>query len=558
MKRCLGILPLFFCLLLGIPSLVVATDNDLVYTIQAGSFQSLEKALNEFETLQQEQIAPDLALLRIEEIGGLFAVRFGSFASREAAGLVLERIQVRRPGAIILKAYIIAGRTRKILAALPVEKPGAVDRVVAESPPGGTEISEHAAEDAGLVILQTPPLAELTVQPQIIAGQPGGETVGVGDVQKTTLPSMGSGEEAGSEPSAGVVPLQAEDMTAIRPPAGSPPVAVEGQAAAGGLQSAADFVGTRRPALLPPRGLLPAKTLAILQSDEQGLPIGYPQHVYYDQNARELYAVVSGGGSRVSSSRVVVYGHDYFPLATLGSGRGLFSPEGLTVDADGRIFVCQFGSDGKPNRISIFNAAFFMEKEIFIDSLGGVDDFVPSRIAIGKDGSMYVVGHNVKGVAVLDSNGSFLRWLVPLKIGQKRVKGPLTPASPGAEKARDVVIDANGRIYVLCEAESLVYVFSPDEEFLFSFGTKGGSSGKLSRPRSVAVDERRQVIYVVDYMRHSILAYRYADGSYIFELGGRGFSPGWFNFPNHIAVGNQGQLIVADLFNHRIQVLEVH
>jgi hypothetical protein len=57
-------------------------------------------------------------------------------------------------------------------------------------------------------------------------------------------------------------------------------------------------------------------------------------------------------------------------------------------------------------------------------------------------------------------------------------------------------------------------------------------------------------------MRHTILAYNMA-GEYIFEFGGRGFNPGWFNFPNDIAINNEGQLIIADLFNRRVQVLEV-
>ncbi len=96
----------------------------------------------------------------------------------------------------------------------------------------------------------------------------------------------------------------------------------------------------------------------------------------------------------------------------------------------------------------------------------------------------------------------------------------------------------------------------PDEALLFSFGTAGGSPGQLSQPRSLAIDEQRELIYVVDYMRHTVLVYN-LDGEFLFELGGRGVAPGWFNFPVSIAVNSNGEILVADYFNRRLQVLEV-
>jgi hypothetical protein len=44
---------------------------------------------------------------------------------------------------------------------------------------------------------------------------------------------------------------------------------------------------------------------------------------------------------------------------------------------------------------------------------------------------------------------------------------------------------------------------------------------------------------------------------YLTEFGGRGYGPGWFNFPTDLAINKRGQLIVADLFNKRVQVLDV-
>ena len=42
------------------------------------------------------------------------------------------------------------------------------------------------------------------------------------------------------------------------------------------------------------------------------------------------------------------------------------------------------------------------------------------------------------------------------------------------------------------------------------------------------------------------------------EFGGMGNRPGWFQYPNSIATNKQGHLVVADRFNRRVQVLDVH
>ncbi|MEA3386469.1 MAG: NHL repeat-containing protein, partial [Thermodesulfobacteriota bacterium] len=168
------------------------------------------------------------------------------------------------------------------------------------------------------------------------------------------------------------------------------------------------------------------------------------------------------------------------------------------------------------------------------------------------------------GILVLDKEGNFLRCLTPLDT----VWGTEEETSPGSETVQEprqgkspvlileVCTDRSGRLYLLSEETSKVYVYDREENFLFSFGKKGGSSGKLSRPRGLAVDNERDRIYVVDYMRQTILVYDLT-GRYLFEFGGQGWGPGWFNFPTGAATDSRGNLIVADFFNNRVQVLEV-
>ncbi|MDP2766476.1 MAG: hypothetical protein Q8O41_03360, partial [Candidatus Methanoperedens sp.] len=94
-------------------------------------------------------------------------------------------------------------------------------------------------------------------------------------------------------------------------------------------------------------------------------------------------------------------------------------------------------------------------------------------------------------------------------------------------------------------------------KFLFKFGEKGGSTGKLSRPQAVGIDNRNGRMYVVDYMRHTISAYD-RDGKYLFEFGGLGWGEGWFQYPKDISVDLIGKVLIADTFNNRVEVFKAN
>ena len=301
------------------------------------------------------------------------------------------------------------------------------------------------------------------------------------------------------------------------------------------------------------------KPVVMLTKDDQGARLRTPSAVFFDKTMEETYVVNSG------ASRIIVYGSDFFPNVSLGAGRSVYAPYGGYIDADGRLYVCQGRSQDKPARITILNAAFFPIKEIRLEGFEGADTFIPRRVALGHDGKIYVAGINSRGVLVLDKDGNYLRRLTPLdrvwtgmEESEEAEPDNVTKPGPGKEPVSilEVCIDSEGRIYLLSEETSKIYVYDRDENYLFAFGKKGGSTGKMSRPRGLAVDERRNRIYVVDYLRHTVLVYDLT-GRYRFEFGGRGWGEGWFNYPTSLAVDSLGHLLVADLFNNRVQVLEV-
>jgi hypothetical protein len=334
------------------------------------------------------------------------------------------------------------------------------------------------------------------------------------------------------------------------------------------------------------------RLVTLVNSDDQGEKIGFPESLFYDRWARETYLISSTG-------RITIYNEKFFPVASFGAGRGVYEPAGIAVDRRGVIYVCQKGGkDGDSARLVLYNQAFFPIKEIVFAAIPELSNFVAHKVAVSAQDEIYLIGTDGRGgpntrrAAVLDPAGKFLRFLVPAERDSRQnperekpaeektappadmieneagVEASLRPRSRNARSGaqdeekrwpatiKDVKIDENGRIYLLSLEVSHIYVYDSREKYLFKFGIKGGVPSKLASPVSLAVDVPRQLIYVCDYMRHTILVYDYESGRYVFEFGGRGFSPLWFDFPNSVEVDAKGQVVISDLFNKRLQVID--
>ncbi|HEB76601.1 MAG TPA: hypothetical protein ENJ04_09640 [Nitrospirae bacterium] len=271
---------------------------------------------------------------------------------------------------------------------------------------------------------------------------------------------------------------------------------------------------------------------SIVEGEEDSL--FFPSFVWTDPVAKEVY-VIDG------KSRIIIYTQDFFPLFTLDKRRGVESPQGLVVDPRGNLYVAQSATKDNPrHRISVFNARLKWVRDIYLEGFEGSDRFNPYRLAMDGAGNIYVAGSYFPGVIVIDKQGRLLDVLSPEEDGRR-------------VDLNYVTLDAKGRIYLVSEEMGHVYVYDENRKFLFKFGRKGGSTGKLSRPMAAGVDTRRGRIYVVDYMRHTVSVYD-MQGNYMFEFGGLGLEPGWFQFPRDISVDASGRILVADTFNNRVEV----
>jgi sugar lactone lactonase YvrE len=118
-----------------------------------------------------------------------------------------------------------------------------------------------------------------------------------------------------------------------------------------------------------------------------------------------------------------------------------------------------------------------------------------------------------------------------------------------------VAVDAEGNLYVSDHGKNVVWVYRPDGGLLRRFGEE-----KLERPTGIAIDRRRQVVYVTSGVSTTSTHHRVEvfslQGKHLRTIGTRGHGPGEFNFPANLAVSRDGNLLVADMLNFRIQTFD--
>jgi DNA-binding beta-propeller fold protein YncE len=118
-----------------------------------------------------------------------------------------------------------------------------------------------------------------------------------------------------------------------------------------------------------------------------------------------------------------------------------------------------------------------------------------------------------------------------------------------------VALDANDNVYVTDQAQRKVLVYSRSDDYLREFGRD-----LLVRPSGIAVDRKRQAVYVCDSgtrdnPRHVIEVFA-LDGRHLKTIGKRGVGPGEFEYPAYVRVAPNGNIVVTDSINSRVQILD--
>ena len=86
------------------------------------------------------------------------------------------------------------------------------------------------------------------------------------------------------------------------------------------------------------------------------------------------------------------------------------------------------------------------------------------------------------------------------------------------------------------------------------FGSKGTGNGQFQGPICCALDDEGNLV-VSEESNHRIQVLRYSDGAHLRTMGSQGAGNGQFSNPMGIAFDGAGHILVADQNNHRVQML---
>ncbi len=185
-----------------------------------------------------------------------------------------------------------------------------------------------------------------------------------------------------------------------------------------------------------------------------------------------------------------------------------------------------------------------------VDVFYGSED-VNKSWALAVAGKMSMEGfHEPSGVA-FDTSGNIV--VVDLTLGLvvvDRQTHKLHIYKDGTMRTPvGVAVDRENNFYIADPRAKAVFLYSSFGEFRRLFGRPE----LYDNPTGVAVDAKRQRVYVSDSHKHVVFVLSMA-GDSIGVIGTRGDSVTQFNYPTQVSVDTAGNLYVVDAMNFRIQV----
>jgi len=215
---------------------------------------------------------------------------------------------------------------------------------------------------------------------------------------------------------------------------------------------------------------------------------------------------------------------------------------------------------------------------------------LPSDVGVGKEGRIYVVDGGNHQLAVFDAFGVRIGTLgeqgseagqfeSPVGLGLSR-KGEVYVADKGNQRLQmfsadgrflqeialeengekvdpvDVAVSADGKeLYVSANNSHRILVFSSEGDLLRGWGGEGEEPGMFRYPATIGLDPDGNVL-VVDVLNQRVQKFD-SDGQWLLSFGELGGKPGTFFRPKGIAVDSVGRIYVSDSYLGAIQVFDV-
>jgi DNA-binding beta-propeller fold protein YncE len=167
----------------------------------------------------------------------------------------------------------------------------------------------------------------------------------------------------------------------------------------------------------------------------------------------------------------------------------------------------------------------------------------PVGLTVGPDGNLWVPDTHYHRVMVYKPDGTNLREFGSLGNGPGQFIYPT-----------DIAFDSSGKIFVSEYGDhDRISVFDRDCQYLYEIGKFGQGDGEFSRPQSILIDG--DLLYVTDASNHRICVFK-TDGTFVRNMGRCGSRPGEFRFPYGLDLSRDGNLIVCEFGNNRVQKID--
>jgi len=238
-----------------------------------------------------------------------------------------------------------------------------------------------------------------------------------------------------------------------------------------------------------------------------------------------------------SNHRIQIFKPDYTfrrSFGVNGTDDGEFNqPYRVAFDAKGNIYV----TDTFNNRVQKFDQSLRHIKTFGSSGSGNSQFQYPFAVAVDSEENVYVTDADNNRVQIFDKNGNFLA-----KFGKQGSEISDISAPTG------IAIDKNGNLYVSDAGNNRLMKYRINGPFVKEI-TEG-----VNQPKDVFVD-KNGYIYVADTLNHRILKLS-PTGEYMNETGSEGAANGQFSSPSGIALFDNGDIVVVDSGNNRLQVFD--
>ncbi len=163
----------------------------------------------------------------------------------------------------------------------------------------------------------------------------------------------------------------------------------------------------------------------------------------------------------------------------------------------------------------------------------------PSSVLTDKNGNVFVLDGAVNRIAVFSRSGKFLR-----DFGSMHLNQPL-----------GMTMDNRDRLYVTDTKNGKIQVFSLEGKHLKQIDLPKSRKGVPADPVDVAVDNKKEILYIVDNDNHRILIYDLKKGAIVKIVGKMGMGEGEFRWPFSIAINKKGVVHVVDVVNTTVRTI---